>query len=545
MTIALTRLDRGGGDVIAPPRPRISLRPYQEAGIAAVEAAEARGIRRPLLVYPTGAGKTIVFASLIVKRGGRALVLAHRDELIQQAADKIRLVSPTADIGIVKADDDEHRAPIVVASIQTLAQPHRLKRIAPDLTTIVVDEAHHANAASYRRVLDGLGSFDDRGPLTLGVTATPERGDGAGLGAVWQEIVYRVSILDLIRDGYLADLRAVQVRLTADFNRLKTRAGDFSGGELEDVLLDANAPEHAVLAYRQYAEGRKTIVFCPTVRTGQRMAEAFQRADIPAESLDGTMPRDTRRAILARFSRGETRIVTNCGVLTEGFDEPSVDCVIVARPTRSRPLYQQMIGRGMRLYPGKETCLIIDLVGASTRHDLATAASLFGLMPRDLAGQTVGQAVNRQRVPAMDDDTPAASGEMVARQVDLFRRRPLHWIPINSQQYLLPAGDDRYELRHDGDGWSVAHQHGTDTTPETVTSGLSLGYAQGVAEDLARAAGAPALTNPEAPWRNEPATDRQRKALYRLGVPIASGRKLTKSEASDLLSLAMAKGDRR
>lgn len=543
MTIALTRLDRG--DVIAPGRPRINLRPYQEAGIIAVEAALARGIRRPLLVYPTGAGKTIVFASLIVKRGGRALVLAHRDELIQQAADKIRMVAPAADVGIVKAERDDHRAPVVVASIQTLAQPRRLKRIAATFDTIVIDEAHHASASSYRRVLDVLGSYRADGPLTLGVTATPERGDGAGLNAVWQEIVYRVSILDLIRDGYLTDLRAIQVRLTADFNRLKTRAGDFSDGELEDVLMDANAPGHAVHAYRQHAEGRKALVFTPTVHVAKRMAEAFSRANIAAESLDGTTPRETRRAILDRFGRGDTQVVTNCGVLTEGFDEPSVDCVIIARPTRSRSLYQQMIGRGTRLYPGKDDCMVIDLVGASTRHDLATATSLFGLLPNDLRGQTVSQAVARQRMPAMEDDEPAASGEMVASRVDLFRRRPLHWIPVNSQQFLLPAGDDRYELRHDGDGWSVVHQSSdADSAPETVTSGLSLGYAQGVAEDLARAAGAPALTNPEAPWRNEPATDKQRKALYRLGVPIAPGRKLTKGEASDLLSLAMAKGGR-
>src|SRR5712692_7867757 len=225
-----------------PHAPGLPLRPYQEAALQAIVTAQARGVRRPLVVLPVGAGKTVVFAHLLRRRLGRALVLAHRDELLQQAVAKLRLVDPTVQIGLVKAEDNAVDAPVVVASVQTLSRPQRLRQLGQGFATIVVDEAHHATAPTYRRILQYCGAFQADGPLTLGVTATPERRDTAPLSAVWQAVVYEHALLALITAGYLANLRAIQVLLQVNFDALPTRQGDFVDGELDTLLLQADAP---------------------------------------------------------------------------------------------------------------------------------------------------------------------------------------------------------------------------------------------------------------------------------------------------------------
>src|SRR6266511_3997838 len=306
----------------------LELRPYQTEAIAAIEDAERRGVRRPLLGLPTGTGKTVIFAALIRRRGGSALVLAHRDELLVQATEKIRQIDPAARLGLVKAEANEVAAPVVVASMQTLARESRLTRLPRRFQTVVVDEAHHATADSYRRVLDWV----DGSPLLLGVTATPERADNASLGEVWDEVVYSRSLLEMIGAGYLVDLRGLRVRLVVDFSRVRVSHGDFVDADAAAALTAADAPAHACAAYLEHAAGRKALLFTPTVELAHLMAEAFRKRGVAAEAVDGSLPLDERRAILARLRTGETKVVANCAVLTEGFDEPSVDCVIVARP---------------------------------------------------------------------------------------------------------------------------------------------------------------------------------------------------------------------
>src|SRR5712691_2293905 len=228
--------------VTAPPMMCLTPRPYQYEAVAALLAAAARGVQRPLLVLPTGTGKTIVFALLVQRRGGRSLILAHRDELIQQAVDKLRLVDPTLPLGVVQATHDEHTAPTVVASVQTLSRRTRLARLVPDFQTIVIDEAHHAPAPTYRRILDYCRAWHPDGPLVVGVTATPERGDHHSLRPVFDRIVYQKTLLEMMQAGYLVDLRALQVLLQADFDALRTQQGDFVEAEIETLLLAAHAP---------------------------------------------------------------------------------------------------------------------------------------------------------------------------------------------------------------------------------------------------------------------------------------------------------------
>jgi superfamily II DNA or RNA helicase len=405
---------------------RLTPRPYQYEAVAALLAATARGVQRPLLVLPTGTGKTIVFALLVQRRGGRSLILAHRDELIQQAVDKLRLVDPTLPLGVVQATHDEHTAPTVVASVQTLSRRTRLARLVPDFQTIVIDEAHHAPAPTYRRILDYCRAWRPDGPLVVGVTATPERGDRHSLREVFERIVYQKTLLEMMQAGYLVDLRALQVWLHADFDALRTPHGDFVEAELESLLLAANAPAQVLAAFQTHAVERKALLFTPTVALAYAMADTFRTAGIPAEALDGTTPLATRRAILLRLHTGATRVVANCAVLTEGFDEPSVDCIIVARPTQSAVLYQQMLGRGTRTYPGKTDCLVLDVVGVSTRHTLHTTATLFACDAARLAQQSVLEILER---PARQEQEDASlTGTLHSTPVDLFARRALLWV---------------------------------------------------------------------------------------------------------------------
>jgi ATP-dependent helicase IRC3 len=433
----------------------------------------------------------------------------------------------------VKAEADEVGAPVVVASMQTLARESRLARLPRRFETVVVDEAHHATADSYRRVLEWVGGS----PLVLGVTATPERADSASLGEVWDEVVYSRSLLEMIRAGYLVDLRGLRVRLAVDFSRLRVSHGDFVDAEAAAALTAADAPAHACAAYLEHAEGRKTLVFTPTVELAHAMAEAFRERGVAAEAVDGSLPLEERRAVLARLRTGETQVVANCAVLTEGFDEPSVDCVIVARPTRSRILYVQMIGRGTRTFPNKRDCLIVDLVGAAERFDLLTLPKLFGLgSAKTLEGRTVTEALERERlaVPAATPEAP-----LVTEEVDLFREREkLRWVAVG-ERWALTTGSGLLVVEPYAGTWRVVVQERGAHERQVLAQGLDLGYAHGVAEDFIRRVGAAHLVDPNARWRGQEISDKQRALLARLGIPCDPD--LSRGEASDLISAALAK----
>src|SRR5256884_1373296 len=235
---------------------RLTPRPYQYEAVAALLAATARGVQRPLLVLPTGTGKTIVFALLVQRRRGRSLILAHRDELIQQAVAKLHLVDPTLTLGVVQAARDEHTAPVVVASVQTLSRRTRLARLVPDLQTIVIDEAHHAPAPTDRRILDYCRAWRADGPLVVGVTATPERGDHHSLRPVFDRIVYQKTLLEMMQAGDLVDPRAPQVLLPADFDALRPQQGGFVEAELETLPPPAHAPAPGLAPLPAHAAAR-------------------------------------------------------------------------------------------------------------------------------------------------------------------------------------------------------------------------------------------------------------------------------------------------
>ena len=523
----------------------LALRPYQQDAITAVEDALQRGVTRPLIVSPTGCGKTLIFASLIARRGGSALVLAHRDELLRQAAEKIAQADPTLGLGVgfVQAERDDTAAPVVVGSVQTLARQSRLERLPRHFDTVIVDEAHHAGARSYRRILEHL----DASPLILGVTATPQRADGR-LGEVWQEIVFQRGIAEMIAAGYLADVRGVRVGLEAvDLDAVAQSGGDFDADALGDALEQAAAPAHVLAAYRQHAEGRKTVVFVPTVALAHRMAAVFRDAGVPAEAVDGTTPFEQRRATLDRFRTEDTRVLVNVGIVSEGYDEPSITCVIMATPTRSQVKYSQAAGRGLRPFPGKDDCLIIDVVGVTDRLDLQTLPRLFGLRAQPDTKTTVTEALDRQAAAdrAAEASTTAkskAEGQMRSRTVSVLgpraRRGKLNWLR-HERFWLLSAGQGTIlalaPMRDsDGERFAVVRLD-RDRHHQVLARDVDLGYAHGIAEDHVRQLGARRLADPRAAWRRAPITDAQTGVLRRLGIPIPD--RATKGEASDLIAL--------
>lgn len=350
----------------------MELRKYQQEARESVESQWADGVSRTLLVLPTGCGKTIVFAKIAedcVRSGNRVLILAHRGELLDQAADKI-LKSTGLRCAIEKAEDSclESWYRITVGSVQTLMRKKRLHQFPKDyFGTIIIDEAHHCISDSYRRILDYFEDAD-----VLGVTATPDRGDMKDLGQVFQSLAYEYSLPQAIKEGYLCPIRALTIPLQLDISGVTLSAGDFAAGALGSALdpyLEQIAEEMTKIC-----QDRKTVVFLPLVSTSQKFRDILNQHGFRAAEVNGNS--DDRSEVLADFEAGKYDVLCNSMLLTEGWDCPSVDCVVVLRPTKVRSLYSQMVGRGTRLFPGKDHLLLLDFLWLTERHELCRPASL-------------------------------------------------------------------------------------------------------------------------------------------------------------------------
>jgi ATP-dependent helicase IRC3 len=526
----------------------MELRPYQVEALERVHKAAERGVMRQLGVAATGLGKTIIFCALAEQMGVRTLVIAHRDELIEQAVAKIKLVWPTVDVGVVKGARDEVHSRVVVASVQTLSRAKRLARLlAPTLVDdamfglVVVDEAHHSAATSYRTVLHGLRCGEDDGPLLLGVTATPDRGDGKGLDDLFDEVVFAYDIRWGIAQGYLSDLRGMRVTLATDLGSLKTRGGDYDQGQAGQMLEDAHAPSLIVRAWQQHANGRRTLVFTPTVALAEAVAAEYVAAGVRSATVDGAMPMEERRAVLRAYSRGEIDVLANCQVLTEGYDEPRTDCIIVARPTKSRALYTQMVGRGTRVHPEKADCLVIDVVGVTEMHDLVTVPSLFGIdKPAHVwdSERTVTDVLREQI------ERHAVEGRLLAAEAALFdkvRAARYAWVtafrPPAQRRYELGIGDRgtlvMVELRDGVWRAGLAVRRDGVTEKRVLIDAVSQEMAQGVCEDYARKVGGEQLVSLDAAWRKARPSAKQRALCKKLHIDIPPG--ATKGDVSDLL----------
>jgi superfamily II DNA or RNA helicase len=343
--------------------------PYQADVLERFRATVAAGRRRVLLVAPTGAGKTVLAASVIaeaVSAGRRVLFLAHRRELIQQAS--VRLHRQGIDHGIVQAGwPPRPGEPVQVASIQTLwARAVRSAAMElPPADVLIIDEAHHTPARTYRKV---IASYPNA--VLVGLTATPCRGDGRGLGSAFDVLLEAAAAGELVRLGYLVPTRCYAPS-TPDLRGVKVRAGDYIEAQLANRMDNAKLVGDVVSHWHRLAEARRTVVFATGVRHSLHLRDEFRASGVVAEHLDGATPTEERDAILARLARGEVRVVVNCMVLTEGWDQPDVSCVVLARPTKHMGLYRQMIGRVLRRSPGKADAIVLDHAGAIYEHGFA------------------------------------------------------------------------------------------------------------------------------------------------------------------------------
>lgn len=518
-----------------------TLRPYQQQAVDAVFEAEARGVRCQAIVMATGLGKTVVFAHLIARRGGRALVLAHRDELLTQAAQKIQAVHPDVTIGIVRGGLDECNAQIVVASVATLSRERRLKRLKPDFSTVIVDEAHHSAANSYGKIFEHVAASN---PLLIGVTATPDRADGKGLDQWFSEIVFEMGIDEGIRQGWLSNLEGKLIHLKgADFSKVHVRKGDYDLSELEQIMEAANWHEHVAKAWADHASERKAVIFVPKVAMAHALAQEIRNVGGRAEAIDGAMSIDDRRGVLNRLNTGETRVVVNCAVLTEGFDEPSLDCVIMARPTKSRSLYVQCVGRGLRLHEGKENCLILDMVGVSQRHDLVSLASLAGV-ERLKNGESFTKAQERSKEEAEQkakeeaEEKARIEAEHEARRIDLLNWQNKLNEPSKPKKIFFWQGspfDEIETLFIKGRTITVRPMAGGSTW--IASDGDKFRCVKLTVEQCKAAAEAHAKTllfgDENAAWKKKPASEKQKAMLAKFRIQFNDG--ITSGEASALI----------
>lgn len=362
------------------------LRAYQREAIDAVIAARRDGTRRMVVCLPTGAGKTVIFSHLARLAAKQVLVLAHREELLAQAIDKLsRALEGTRVVGLERGTA---RAPadakVLVASLRSL-HPDRIGQVLAgrDIGLIIYDECHHAPAEDNMRVLRTIGVFEPDWPGTLlGFTATTARGDGKGLDTVFERIVYSRTLPDLIDAGFLAPLKGYRIATAADLTRLSSAGTDFDDAELAEAVDIQERNALVARSIQELARDRRTITFCVTVNHARNLARALNHIGVPAGIVHGEMAAADRARSLADFREGRIHVLANVAVLTEGFDDPGVSCVAMARPTRSEGLYAQCVGRGTRLSEGKADCLILDFVDVS-ELSLCTLPTLFGC-PRDL-----------------------------------------------------------------------------------------------------------------------------------------------------------------
>lgn len=425
----------------------MELRPYQQEARSAVESEWDSGNTRTLLVLPTGCGKTIVFAKISedrVRQGDRVLILAHRGELLDQAADKIKtatgLICSTEKAEQSCLDGAMRWYRVTVGSVQSLMRESRLARFPQDyFSTIIIDEAHHAVSDSYQRVLQ---YFD--GARVLGVTATPDRGDMRELGNVFDSLAYEYTLPRAIKEGYLSPIKAVTIPLKLDLSGVGVQSGDFKPGDL-DSALDPYLWQIAE-EMKKYCADRKTVVFLPLIKTSQKFRDILNDSGFRAAEVNGNS--EDRAEVLADFDAGKYNVLCNSMLLTEGWDCPSVDCVIVLRPTKVRSLYCQMVGRGTRLCEGKDHLLLLDFLWHTERHELCRPAHLIcdnsevaEKMTEDLAEQAGCEMDIEEAAQTASDEVQAQREEALAKQIEACKSRKRKLVDPLQYEMSICAAD--------------------------------------------------------------------------------------------------------
>ncbi|KAJ6021436.1 ATP-dependent helicase IRC3 [Penicillium herquei] len=570
------------------PGSSIVLRDYQEECIQSVLKYLGEGHRRLGISLATGAGKTVIFTQLIDRipprdeRATKTMIIVHRRELVEQAAKHCQLAYPdkTVEIEMGKNVATGH-GDIIIASVQTLARG-RIGRFDPqDFKLVLVDEAHHIVARSYRDVLEhfSLNEPTPSAPVLVGVSATFARFDGLKLGAAIDHIVYHKDYVDMIGDKWLANAVFTTVKSEANLTNVKKdKFGDFALGSLSEAVNTANTNNITVRAWLANSEGRKsTLVFCVDVEHAKQLTATFRDHGIDARYITATTHKNTRSQQLDAFRNGEFPVLLNCGLFTEGTDIPNIDCVLLARPTRSRNLLIQMIGRGLRLFPGKEDCHIIDMV-ASLETGVLSTPTLFGLHPDEVLDKVgvneIREGPEEEKSAEPINTTPEAeTNDNVTLKFTKYdsvydlledaqserhiRSLSQHaWVQIDARKYFLSdssgwltiaEGDSVFTVHHVlrfNDPTSEKLQF---TRPRLIASGPDLETAVRAADTFAADKFEKRYISSRQPWRQSPATSAQIAMLNKARIRDGQLRvgDLTRGQAADIITKLKHGGKKR
>lgn len=586
------------------------LRDYQAAALAASADRYTAGVTKQLLSAATGAGKTEIFSFLIkekIGQGKNCLVLAHRDRLVTQAAARIEGIAGRGQVGLVNGDKKDWWTPCVVATVQSAAVEKQLDR-APKFDTIIVDECHRARAPQYAKVIESLLK---PGGMLLGVTATPNRTDKKGLiPNVFQEVIYEIGMQELIDRGYLCPVVGKEIRLPIDFTKIKLQTStegilDYKPEEIQKAFEEADWLGKITAGWREVASDRRTIIFVPPGVVDGRgcgmahsLAEYMRLHGINSAAVDGTTKQREQDRIIHEFTNGQIQVLVNVNIFTEGLDIPPIDCVFFARPTTSSIIYSQAIGRGTRLFPGKQNLLVVDVTGIT--EELAKEGQSLMTLGRVLPTKEQIEDAKQDRLKHartflrrlwLKRITLKIENEKIAVYGDIGPRDPkklrefedeILWIlrerdgiqePVASSERRAPNTDlltsDRIEIR-DIDfqraamrfDWShdierrvstMRHRDQWYSVQRPDPNGKYLCYLNSTEIDSYNT-GAEAkafierhaaeaeikrrqiLDNPEAAWRSKPASDKQKVLLDKMKIPYAP--EITAGHAADLITQA-------
>lgn len=504
-------------------------------------------VNRVASILATGLGKTVIFsaqAALAHQRLQRTIVLVHREELADQARKKLHSMCPGASIGLVKGTANDWEADIVVASVPSIGTERQLakRRIPSDWFGLgIADECHHASADTWQTAMTYFGAY--RGMPWSGYTATMTRGDSRALGDTWSEVVAEFDIGYGVTNKYLVRPRGKRIRIkNLLLEEVKRSRGDFQDGGLGQAMEDADSGKAIAEAYLEHCPGKRAAMFCPNVSSAQRFAEDFNEAGIPTEVVVGSTPSAERAAIFERFRLGITLVISGVSVLTEGWDAPWCEVVIMARPTQSAGLYVQCVGRGLRPWKatGKRECLVLDVVGATANHRLVSLKDLAG---KDPDGQPVLADPYGDEVE--DDGTghyspPIAErpeGVLVSEDVDLFSDSDSAWLQSDrgiwfvatrsSLYFLVPQPDGAFTLGRTPVGGGTSKRLETDLL---IESGMVWAERYASEED-------PSISSRRASWRKSKPSDALSKKAAGLGIPTEG---LRQGEISDMITVILA-----
>lgn len=587
----------------------MNTRKYQDDAREAITNAYNSGLGRVLTTMPTGTGKTVTFGHVIndfITHGmaNRVGIIAHREELLEQAKDKVEKIIPGISVGIEAADKtsgglDE----VVIASIQTVGRPgsRRIDKLS-GVDLLIIDEAHHAPADTYQNIMQYLGCYEGK-CFTSGWTATPKRLDNRPLhsvhDAVFEEEVFRYELKTAIKEGYLCDIRGYRIETNTDLSKVATRGGDYAPGQLQEVVDTNERNGMAIAAYLAICPTEKAIVFCSGVEHAHHFAEGLRDQGVTAEALDGTLDKDSRRDMLARFRSGETQVLCNMEVLTEGFDDPTVRCILMLRPTQSWGLYCQMVGRGTRILPGiieqlenhpasrrcraiaeslKPDCIVIDVVDLTQKHELASVPGILGLPPRiDMEGQKLSEVADKmEELGAMMGRIPPekirkfSDIQKLITQVDLLaqieppavvkRASRFSWVLMPDASFCLDCGPTP-----DGNGRRIAYlkpdalgvftlyrktyyramdgQSPTEAIKTPLKVGGEIAQAMRNADRtlISEWQNIGIFAARDTAWRQKPASEKQIALLNRLGVDVKNYPHLTAGDAKNLIDMKISK----